>query len=141
RRRSRMRTSADTTTRNKQSPPKQANRWTITHQLRFSDSISPGMKSPYMVGVEGLEPSTSSLSVTRSNHLSYTPPIWGFSMFLSNFFESHNTCEPMVPGERIELSTQGFSVLCSTTELPRPIAINAAQLKKTLQGVSFPKGK
>ena len=26
-----------------------------------------------MVGVDGLEPSTSSLSVTRSNHLSYTP--------------------------------------------------------------------
>ena len=25
----------------------------------------------------------------------------------------------MVPGERIELSTQGFSILCSTTELPR----------------------
>ncbi len=27
----------------------------------------------------------------------------------------------LVPRERIELSTQGFSVLCSTTELPRPI--------------------
>jgi hypothetical protein len=29
----------------------------------------------------------------------------------------------LVPGERIELSTQGFSVLCSTTELPRQVVI------------------
>lgn len=29
------------------------------------------------------------------------------------------TCTMPVPRERIELSTQGFSVLCSTTELPR----------------------
>ena len=27
----------------------------------------------------------------------------------------------MVPRARIELATQGFSVLCSTTELPRPL--------------------
>ncbi len=27
----------------------------------------------------------------------------------------------MVPGDRIELSTQGFSILCSTTELPRRV--------------------
>ena len=30
----------------------------------------------YYVGVPGLEPGTSSLSVTRSNHLSYTPSIF-----------------------------------------------------------------
>ncbi len=29
----------------------------------------------YVVGVSGIEPETSSLSVTRSNHLSYTPAI------------------------------------------------------------------
>ena len=31
----------------------------------------------FMVGVRGLEPRTSSLSVTRSNQLSYTPFIYG----------------------------------------------------------------
>ena len=30
--------------------------------------------SKFLVGADGLEPSTSSLSVTRSNHLSYAPP-------------------------------------------------------------------
>ena len=57
-----------------------------------------------MVGVGGLEPPTSPLSEVRSNRLSYTPII------ILNYL--------VVPRGRIELPTQGFSGLCSTTELP-----------------------
>jgi hypothetical protein len=57
-----------------------------------------------MVGVGGLEPPTSPLSEVRSNRLSYTPII------ILNYI--------VVPRGRIELPTQGFSGLCSTTELP-----------------------
>ena len=54
----------------------------------------------YLVGVKGLEPSTSRSQSARSSQLSYTPMVF-------------------VPGGRIELPTRGFSVHCSTTELPR----------------------
>ena len=37
-----------------------------------------------MVGIDGLEPSTSSLSETRSNQLSYTP-IKNFQFLIFNF--------------------------------------------------------
>ena len=37
-----------------------------------------------------------------------------------------------MPGERIELSTQGFSVLCSTNELPRLILILWARVPARL---------
>ena len=58
---------------------------------------SPG-REIFMVGVKGLEPSAFWSQTRRSSQLSYTP---------------------FVPRARIELATRGFSVLCSTTELPR----------------------
>lgn len=62
-----------------------------------------------MVGMDGLEPSTSSLSEMRSNRLSYTPATFNFKLL------TFNLC--MVPVGGFEPPTQGFSGLCSTPEL------------------------
>lgn len=77
-----------------------------------------------MVGIGGLEPPTSSLSETRSNQLSYMP-IELQACNEDNFNKMSTNCNTfsneVVPGGRIELPTRGFSGLCSTTELPRPV--------------------
>jgi hypothetical protein len=76
-----------------------------------------------MVGLNGLEPSTSRLSGVRSNQLSYRPNLervmrielttsaWKAEVLPLNYTR---IILKMVAQDGIEPPTQGFSVLCST---------------------------
>ena len=76
-----------------------------------------------MVGVLGLEPRISWSQTMRLSQLGHTPfRISDVGFRISDINLTSDIWIPtsdLVPRERIELSTQGFSVLCSTTELPR----------------------
>ena len=51
--------------------------------LRTHDTFNAWNSKDYMVGAQGLEPRTSSLSVTLSNQLSYAPAVRGELLYLS----------------------------------------------------------
>ena len=68
----------------------------VQHSEIYFSSIKNGEK--LNVGVLGLEPRISCSQNMRLSQLGHTP---------------------LVPRDRFELSTQGFSILCSTPELPR----------------------
>ncbi len=55
-------------------------------------------------------------------------PDYGFKRHYTPFI---HRCP--VPGDRIELSTRGFSVLCSTTELPRRSLVHYTRFSWTLK--------
>ena len=54
--------------------------------IRLSRFITPSIPLRCLVGLDGLEPSTSRLSGARSNHLSYRPLFSGFSFFVHSAF-------------------------------------------------------
>ena len=60
--------------------------------IRFSMNILfPGSFSRELVGLDGLEPSTSRLSGARSNHLSYRPVLSGIALRVFGSYSSSPT--------------------------------------------------
>jgi hypothetical protein len=58
-----------------------ANRTRTDHLLRAKQALYQMSYGPNLVGLDGLEPSTSPLSGVRSNHLSYRPAFLFFDAF------------------------------------------------------------
>ena len=70
-------------------------------------------------------------SQAKSPSTSFSAPVCSRNRYNALIYTGYTQFP--VPGDRIELSTRGFSVLCSTTELPRRSLVHYTRFSWTLK--------
>ena len=114
--------------------------------LRFSAAFHPtfGRGHCPLVGLDGLEPSTSRLSGARSNHLSYKPLAFGVSLASESGGDDGNrTHDPLLAGQVLsQLSYTPMEGLPSFKERRTSPSVRSlkTEQQKILKATSVPSG-